>query len=263
MNNQVATRISDITEEGFRIKGYLLEELIGHISFGDLIYLLMTDELPTGHEGQMIEAMLVSCVDHGMNAPSVNTTRTVASCGAPVSTAVAAGISAIGEHHGGAGEACAKLLHDSQLKLNEMSINALCMEIVSTYRESHTRIPGLGHRIYKDSDPRAERLFALANEWKISGKAVQLINLISDTWENETGNHLSINIDGAQGAILVDLGISWQQAKGLFLIGRSAGLNAHAVEQLTLGKPFGFAAPVLPKYIGPNPRSLSSTDDSK
>ena len=123
MNNQVATHISELTEEGFRIKGYLLEELIGNITFGDLVYLLMTDELPTDHEGQMIEAMLVSCVDHGMNAPSVNATRTVASCGVPVPTAIAAGVSAIGDQHGGAGAACAKLLQDSLLKLNIMSIN--------------------------------------------------------------------------------------------------------------------------------------------
>jgi citrate synthase len=257
MSDKVTTRISEQTQEGLRIKGYLLDELIGRISFGDLVYLLMTDNLPTNHEGQMIEAMLISCVDHGVNAPSVNATRTVASCGVPVSTAVAAGISAIGEHHGGAGAACAKLLQESLADQNVMPIDKLSLGLVLRFRDNHTRFPGLGHRIYKNQDPRAERLFSLANEWNLSGKAVSLIKAVAETWEVQIGQHLAINIDGAQGAILVDMGIPWQQAKGLFLIGRSAGLNAHAVEQIVTGKPFGFAAPVHPNYTGPGPRSLS------
>ena len=260
MKNKVTTRISEQSQEGLRIKGYLLEELIGRISFGDMVYLLMTDELPGGHEGKMIEAMLVSCVDHGVNAPSVNATRTVASCGVPVSTAVAAGISAIGEHHGGAGAECAKLLEEALNKNQNQPIEELSLEIVFRFQDNHSHIPGLGHRIYKETDPRAERLLSLAKEWGISGRAVALLRGIATTWEARTGQHLAINIDGAQGALLTDMGISWQQAKGIFLIGRAAGLNAHAVEQIVSGKPFGFAAPIHPIYAGPGPRTLIEND---
>ena len=257
MGEKVTTQISEQTQEGFRIKGFLLEELIGRISFGDLVYLLMTDNLPTGHEGQLIEAMLVSCADHGVNAPSANAARTVASCGVPVSTAVAAGISAIGEYHGGAGAACAKMLQEELSEHKDMTIEEHSEEIFSLYQKAGERIPGLGHRIYKHVDPRAERLFAVAGKWNLSGKAVSLIKSVAHTWETQTDHHLSINIDGAHGALLVDMGIPWQQAKGLFLIGRAAGLNAHAVEQIISGKPFGFASPVHAIYTGPGPRPLA------
>ncbi len=251
MAHEVETQISRSTPEGLVVKGKLLEDLIGTVSFGDLVYLLMMAKLPEDHKGEMIEAMLVSCVDHGLNAPSVNVTRTVASCGVSVSTAVAAGISAIGEHHGGAGEACARLLTHALDSHLDLDIPEIATRIVKQTLSENVKLPGFGHRIYKQTDPRAEKLFALAKEWQIAGKAVNLILAIQKAWEAETGHHLSINIDGAQGAILVDMGIPYQQAKGIFLIGRTAGLNAHAIEEIERGKPFKFAAPIKTKYIGP------------
>ncbi len=259
MTHTVETQISSTTEHGFVIKGHYLEDLIGQTSFGDLMYLLMTGTLPEGNQGQMIEAMLVSCVDHGLNAPSVHVTRTVASCGVPVSTAVAAGISAIGEHHGGAGEACGRMLADALADHPDMAPKDLAEKIVQRYRKTGQKLPGFGHRIYKTVDPRAEKLLSLAKTWGLAGSAIRLLRVIQSVWEEETGKHLSINIDGAQGAILVDMGISRQQAKGLFLIGRAAGLNAHAVEQIELGKPFKFAAPVRTAYTGPKPDTLPRT----
>lgn len=252
----IETKISQATSEGIRIRGYLLEEMIGQVSFGDLVYLLMAGELPLGYEGSMIEAMLVSCVDHGLNAPSIHTTRTVASCGVPISTAVAAGISAIGEHHGGAGAECARLLQEYLEKDRGKPVDVISENIVNDYLDSSARIPGLGHRLYKDRDPRAQKLMDLAHRWGLDGKGLALLQSIAKTWEEKTGKHLVINIDGAQGAILIDIGISWMHAKGIFLIGRSAGLNAHAVEQIAFGRPVKFAGTIQEKYTGPKSRTL-------
>ncbi len=254
MTHKVSTRISTATPEGLVIRGHYLEKLIGRISFGDMVYLLMMEKLPEGREGQMIEAMLVSCVDHGLNAPSVNAARTVASCGVPVATAVAAGISAIGEHHGGAGEACGKLLAAHLAAHPTLSSQELAQRIVQEARTNRQKLPGFGHRIYKDRDPRADKLIDLARDWGLAGRAVTLLGDIQTAFQVETGKHLSINIDGAQGAILVDMGIPWQQAKGIFLIGRAAGLNAHAIEQIETGKPFQFAAPIETDYVGLQPQ---------
>ena len=253
MTHTVETQISTSDKKGLSIKGHYLEDLIGDVSFGDMVYLLMTGSLPDGKQGQMMEAMLVSCVDHGLNAPSVHVTRTAASCGVPVSTAVAAGISAIGEHHGGAGEACGRMLTEALTGSGERDPRILAETIVKDYRAAGRKLPGFGHRIYKKTDPRAEKLLSLADTWDLSGAAVTLLRAIQTTWKEIIGKHLSINIDGAQGAILVDMGIPWQHAKGVFLIGRAAGLNAHAVEQIELGKPFKFAAPIKADYTGPLP----------
>lgn len=256
MANTVETKISLSTPEGLRLKGYLLDRMIGKYSLGDLLYLLMTDQLPSGAEGKMVEAMLVSCIDHGINAPSVSATRTVASCGVPVSTAVAAGILAIGEYHGGAGEACGRMLETYLANSPEFSMFELAENIINDFLERGERIPGLGHRLYKDVDPRAEKLFELAEYWQLAGKGVGLMREIEKVWTRKTGKRLAVNIDGAQAAILLDLNIPWQFAKGIFLIGRAAGLTAHAVEQAEHGKPFGFSAPITEDYQGPTPRPL-------
>jgi citrate synthase len=262
MTSQVIeSRISQSTSEGLRIKGYLLEQLIGEISFGDLLYLLMMDDLPKGNEGKMLAAMLVSCVDHGPNAPSIHAARTVASAGVPLPTAVAAGISAIGEHHGGAGEACGRFLAQYLNENVGQSIDQIAEKIIQQYQETSQKIPGLGHRIYKDQDPRAEKLFQLAKTWDLSGKAVALLRAVAEDWQAKTGKHLAINIDGAQGAILVDMGIPWEYAKSVFLIGRAAGLSAHAHEQVKLGKPFQFGSDIKVNYTGPGPRDLTSRQE--
>ena len=93
--------------------GYDLIDMIGKKSFGDLVYLLFTGDLPRGNEGKMVEAILVSSCEHGLATPSTNAARSVASGGVPLQAAVAAGIVCLGDYHGGAIEQCAKILQEN------------------------------------------------------------------------------------------------------------------------------------------------------
>src|SRR5829696_1657992 len=104
------TSISKVSPNEILVRGYRIEQLTRGRSFGDVVYLLLTGELPTGREGELVEAILVSCCDHSLASPSADAVRFVASSGVPLQTAVAAGVSAIGEVHGGAIEPCAKIL---------------------------------------------------------------------------------------------------------------------------------------------------------
>src|SRR5437016_6069506 len=104
------TAISQVKPNEILVRGYPIEELIPHCSFGDVVFLLLTGERPRRSEGRLIEAMLVSVCEHSLASPSVDAVRFVASAGVPLQTAAAAGVSAIGDVHGGAFEPCAKLL---------------------------------------------------------------------------------------------------------------------------------------------------------
>src|SRR5205823_3703363 len=104
------TAISQVKPNEILVRGYPIEQLTRHCSFGEVVYLLLTGELPKGNEGKLVEAILVSCCDHGLASPSVDAVRFVASCGVPLQTAVAAGVSAIGDVHGGAIEPCGRML---------------------------------------------------------------------------------------------------------------------------------------------------------
>src|SRR4029078_8391649 len=82
----------------------------GRVGFGDAIYLLLVGELPTPSVSRMISAILVSSVDHGAMPPSPRVSRNVATTGAPLRAAVAAGVLSFGTYHGGDVEACMDLL---------------------------------------------------------------------------------------------------------------------------------------------------------
>src|SRR2546428_7258040 len=104
------TAISQVKPNEILVRGYPIEQLARHCLFGDAVFLLLTGELPRRNEGRLIEAMLVAVCEHSLASPSVDAVRFVASAGVPLQTAVAAGVSAIGDVHGGATSACAHIL---------------------------------------------------------------------------------------------------------------------------------------------------------
>ncbi len=251
----IKTAISQILPGKILIRGYNLAEFIGRRSFGDIVYLLFTGELPQEREGEMIEAILVSSADHGLTPPSTHTARAVANVGNPFQAAMAAGILAIGEHHGGAGEACAYLLQESVRAYPDDLPDALATRVVAEARAQKRRLPGFGHRFH-NPDPRAEQLLALANELGISGKHVALAQAIAKELERTTGRALPLNVDGAIAAILSDMGLDWRYGKALFIIGRAAGMAAHVYEEMATGTPFKFIAPLDVEYVGVKEREL-------
>src|SRR3989442_15767076 len=95
------TSLSSVEPNKILIRGYRVQDLMERCSFGDVIYLTFKGELPTRNEGRLIEMIVVSSTDHSFLAPSIDATRFVASGGVPLQSAVAAGILALGDHHGG------------------------------------------------------------------------------------------------------------------------------------------------------------------
>ena len=86
------TAISRVRPNEILVRGYAIEELASRRSFGDVVCLLFTGELPRGNEGRLVEAILVTCCEHSLASPSVDAVRFVASSGVPLQTAVAAGV---------------------------------------------------------------------------------------------------------------------------------------------------------------------------
>jgi citrate synthase len=91
------TEITDIAPGVIRIRGYAIEDLIGRIGFADMIWLTLRGELPTKAQARLFEAMLVSAVDHGPQAPSIAIGRMAATCGVGINSAMASGINALGD----------------------------------------------------------------------------------------------------------------------------------------------------------------------
>ena len=108
-----STAITRVRENEILLRGYPVEELMGGGGFAQVLYLLVKGELPDPGTARVLEAVLVSSVDHGVTPPSCQSAILSASSGAPVNAALAAGILSINEYHGGAIEACMHMLHEA------------------------------------------------------------------------------------------------------------------------------------------------------
>src|SRR5258705_9925648 len=100
-NGPWATALTSIAPNKILIRGYPLDEMMGRLSFADVVYLLLMGELPTEAIGRMLNAVLVSSIDHGVTPPATLDARNVAPSGAPLKDSAAAGILAFGPHLGG------------------------------------------------------------------------------------------------------------------------------------------------------------------
>lgn len=253
MRKEWETKITRVKPNELLIRGYPLDELIGDISYASGIYLMLRGELPSLSEERIINAILVASMDHGVTAPSAVTARTVASSGVPITTAIAAGILAIGDHHGGAGERCMQFLQ-KELKKEEMSNPAeLARSVVERTRKERIRIPGFGHRFHAN-DPRTTKLLQIAKDANISGKYVEFAQLIAQELSHQSGRSLPLNVDGAIGALLADMGFVPELGKAFFAISRITGLTAHILEEITTQRPMRTIIPSDAFYSGPEER---------
>ena len=255
------TAITKIEPNKVAVRGYPIDQLMGCISFGEMVYLVLKGELPTPQVGKLMDAMLVSSVDHGATPPSALAARTVASGGAPLTTAIAAGIMTINQHHGGAIEGCMKVLLELVAYQREKGLDAptAAREKMAEFRAKKIRVPGYGHRVHSD-DPRTRRLFALAQDAGVSGEYIAMGHALRQAMLESMGKDLPMNVDGAIAAVLCELGFPTELGNGLFAISRTVGLTAQVYEEQTREKPMRRIDPTNHQYDGPAERALPSVD---
>lgn len=251
------TAITKIEPNKVAVRGYRIDELMGRISFGEMVYLVLKGELPTPEIGKLMDAMLVSSVDHGATPPSALAARTVASGGAPLTTAVAGGIMTINRHHGGAIEGCMQVLEELVAYKHEKDLDAqtAAREKMVEFRARKLRVPGYGHRVHTN-DPRTGRLFALAEETGVAGEYIEIAHALRQAMKESLGRDLPMNVDGAIAAVLCELGFPPELGNGFFAISRTVGLTAQVYEEMTRERPMRKISPTAQEYDGPTERSL-------
>ncbi len=252
------TAITRVEPNKVAVRGYNIAELMGRVSFGAAVYLTLTGELPSPAVARLMDAILVSSIDHGATPPSALAARSVASTGATLSASVAAGIMSINRHHGGAIEDCARQLRAiaDRATRESISMDEAAARTLAVMREAGERMPGFGHRLHT-KDPRTARLFELAREAGVDGVHMQAARAVEKAFA-DAKKSLPINVDGAIGAILADLGMDPAAFNGIFMIARTPGLVAHVIEEQTREKPMRRIDPVNHGYDGPPPRRVAA-----
>ena len=210
--------------------------IIEKIRYSDMVFLLLKGRLPSLKEGKIFNHVLVSFCDHSVTPPSTQTARLVTSSGSPMNSAVAGALLSFGHKHAGAIEKTMELYQSkiSSLYITEDSdidnkqIASLAIDIYNEYVVGNKKIPGFGHR-YHNVDPRADKLMELAIKEGFVGPHVKLALAVEDLICEK--KKIRLNVDGANAAILSDLGFSPDLGFGVFIIGRIPGIIAHIHEE--------------------------------
>jgi citrate synthase len=258
------TSIIDMQPGVIRYRGYPIQELIGRIGFAQMIWLMTRGELPTEGQGRLLDAALMSAVDHGPQAPSIAIARMAATCGVGLNNAVASAVNVLGDVHGGAGEQALEMYQAIAARLDAGA--ALADAVRAGLDEAIARhgkfVSGFGHRFHP-VDPRAPRLLELvdgaAAQGHVSGRYAAIARGVEgELAARKAGRRIPMNIDGATAVIYGELGFAAPLARGLFCLSRSVGILAHAWEQSGQGGRNKGPVPreYLWTYDGPAPRPV-------
>jgi citrate synthase len=242
----------------------LAQELVGNISFTDHFWLLVTGQPPSAGQRRILDATLVAIAEHGL-VPSVQASRmTLAAAPEALQGAVAAGILGCGSVVLGSSEVAGVFYSDIARRAAEASsAEEAALQVIEEYRKNRRAIPGYGHPLHKEADPRALRLFQIAEEVGLAGGFVKLARLVETLLPRVLGKPLALNVSGAIPAVLLDAGFPLLALKGVPILARTAGLIAHLLEEQQ--QPIGFvmshAAAAAIDYDGPAPDGFKRSDE--
>lgn len=234
-----ATALGASTVDKITLLGHdLAEDVMGTVGFGELAFWLATQRRPTSGETRVFEAVLAALADHGFTPTAIVTRLTYLSAPDSIQGALAAGLLGGGSRFLGVTEDCGRFLHDvltsvdGDLPTDDAGWDALALKTVETERAARRFIPGLGHHVHKEGDPRTPRLFRIAEEEGMSGPHLALFAAIGRTHPRVLGKTLPLNGAGVCGAALADLGLPLELLRGFALLARTAGLIGQLAEEL-------------------------------
>ncbi|MGG5820698.1 citryl-CoA lyase [Falsiroseomonas sp. HW251] len=223
------TNIAGSDASSIRFQGHdLVEELIGKHSFTEVFFLLTCGRLPNATETRVLDACLVTLMDHGWTPTSLIARLAYDSAPSQVQIGISAGLLAVGDVFAGTMDGCAKLLAEG---IGQADQDAWCRDVVQAHRTLKKPMPGFGHPFHKPDDPRPPRLFKVAAEAGVKGDYVALLQRLGRAVDAGYGRHLTINATGALAALLLEIGMPLAIMRGVSVVSRSAGLAAHIAEE--------------------------------
>jgi citrate synthase len=231
------TAIGSAEADAITVRGHdLATELMGRVTFTELTFLLVRGRRPTPAETAMLDAVLVSLAEHGLT-PTVLAARLTLT-GAPESLqgAVASGLLGAGTVFLGVVENTAAfldgILEEAGPEPTDDAVAAASARAVDAELAGGRRIPGLGHPIHRQADPRTARMYEIAREHDLEGPHLRALLVVAEVHRERTGRTLPINGAGVAGAALADLGMPPALVRGFALLARTAGLVAHLGEEM-------------------------------
>ncbi len=234
------TQIGQAYRDRVEVRGADLGgELMGNLSFSEYFHFLATGERPSDEQRFFLDLVLVAIAEHGMMPTNVSARMTLAADPSSLQGAVAAGILGCGPVLCGTAGECAELLLEAGARVEAGAAHAaVATALAAEYHAAGRRLPGLGHPVHRPLDPRAERIFALADARSVSGRHIALARSLRDAAAEAWGRPLTLNVSLAIAAVMLDLDFGVSMVRSVPILARSAGLLAHLAEERQ--HPLGF-----------------------
>lgn len=235
------TAICTSDEHTIVVRGQdLCNDLIGHVSFADYFFLLLTGKRPDATCSAVLNATLVAIAEHGL-VPSVQASRmTYAAAPDALQGAVAAGILGCGSVILGASEIAGRLFTEVAARVDAgEALDDVAADVIRTLKAERRAIPGYGHPLHKSNDPRVDRLITVATEAGADLRFVRIAQAIERVIPGIVGKELRLNVSAAIPAVLLGVGFPVASLRGVPILARTAGLIAHLAEEAET--PSGFA----------------------
>ena len=182
---QAVTSICGYDADSISVRGKdLVEDLIGQRSFTAALLLQALGKEPSALQLRIVDAVLVTIMEHGL-VPSAIVTR-LTHYGAPESYqgAIAAGLLGVGDRYAGTASECGELLERIVAATDG---DAEARAIVASYRERRRPVPGFGHPIHHDVDPRVKKLLAVCEKAGCDGRYIAAMSLLESTLNEVLG----------------------------------------------------------------------------
>jgi citrate synthase len=215
----------------------LAADLIGKVSFGHLAYRLITLHEPTPQQARVFEAVLVALADHGFTPTAIAARLTYLGAPEAIQGALAAGLLGGGSRFLGVSEDTGAFLAEALATVDvppstEDGYDALARAAITRRRAAGGLVPGLGHHLHKQGDPRTPVLIGIAREEGQYGPHLALYEAVGRVAPEVLGRSLPLNGAGVCGAVLADLGLPQPLLRGVVLLARCAGLLGHLAEEI-------------------------------
>ena len=258
------TAIIDIHPGSIGIRGFPIQELIGKLSFVEMIWLMVRGEVASPAHARLLEAALVASVDHGPHAPSISIARMAVTCGVDLNNAMASGINVLGDVHGGPATAVHASCTSSLRTSRSMAGRSPARRITCWTRSSRQRGKSFRASVIaftrsipasRRCSPGQERAAARHGE-RAATRAIG--REVEAALRRRTGKPIPMNIDGVTAVIFCELGFPPEMGRGLFILSRSVGILSHAWEQMQRKERIKGPMPkeIDYTYDGPAPRTL-------
>lgn len=258
------TAISRVEPDRVTVRGKdLATELIGKVSYSSYFLFLLTGKQPSDSLVKLADASMVAIAEHGF-VPSIQAARmTYAAAPNAMQGAVAAGLLGCGPVILGAssetGEFLARIIEMAEQ--DNVSLTQAASRLLQELREQRRPVPGFGHPVHRQEDPRATRLLGYARELGTAGQHMAALEAVVETLQESYGRNLPMNVSAAIPAVLLDAGFPLRALIGIPMVARTGSLVAHLFEEQETKLGFKLAARAEEgvRYNGPDSGEIDET----